>query len=83
MSGAPMPPTGVKSIDIDAVLALFTEEELAAARRLAKADRNRWDVIGRDPTGAGWKFIRRALIVLRERDPGELFRLSKFAELVS
>jgi hypothetical protein len=36
------------------VMELFTKEELAAARRLAKAAGDQWDCVGKDPRVKGW-----------------------------
>lgn len=53
------------------VMALFTKDELAAAKRLAKATGYQWDCVGTDPRVTGWRFLRYAKIVLAGKDPGE------------
>ena len=56
--------------DIAPILARFSEDELAAARRLAKLHGHRHDLIGLDPTGLGWRFLRDATVALGGKDPG-------------
>jgi hypothetical protein len=41
------------------VMELFTKDEIAAARRLAKAAGLQWDYVGTDPRVIGWQFLRR------------------------
>lgn len=48
----------------------FSEDELAAARRLARLNGHRHDLIGIDPGNAGWRFIRDAVVALGGKDPG-------------
>lgn len=52
------------------ILARFSDDELAAARRLARLHGHRHDLIGLDPAGAGWRFIRDAVVALGNKDPG-------------
>lgn len=52
------------------VMALFTKEEIRAAKRLAKA-RYEWDVVGTDPRVYGWRFLRDAKICLSGKDLGD------------
>lgn len=53
------------------VFALFSKEEIAAAKRLAKAHGYQWDCVGTDPRVTGWRFLRNAKIVLSKTDPGD------------
>ncbi len=52
------------------VMALFTKEEIGAAKRLAKASGYQWDCVGTDPRVTGWRFLRSAKIVLSRKDLG-------------
>ena len=52
------------------VMDLFTKEEIAAAKRLAKARGYKFDVVGTDPRVYGWQFLRDAKIVLSKKDLG-------------
>jgi hypothetical protein len=51
------------------VLGLFSEQEIAAARRLSKAAEYLWDTVGTDPLVTGWRFLRSAAICLRGWSP--------------
>lgn len=53
------------------VFALFTKEEIRAAKRLSKARGYQWDTVGTDPRVTGWRFLRDAKIVLSRKDLGE------------
>lgn len=61
-------------LDLGPVRALFTDEERAAAKRLARAHRNLPGTIDRDPAGQGWRWLRDAKIALRGIDPGPAYR---------
>lgn len=51
------------------VLGLFTDEEIAAARRLSADKGYEWDTVGTDPRVTGKRFLNAAAIVLRGRCP--------------
>jgi hypothetical protein len=53
------------------VFALFTKDEIKAAKRLSKARGYQWDTVGTDPRVTGWRFLRDAKIVLAGKDLGE------------
>ena len=53
------------------VMALFSREEVRAARRLAKAHGYAWDCVGTDPRVCGWRFLRDAKLTLSRRDLGD------------
>ena len=63
-------------LDLGPVRALFTDEERAAAKRLARAHRNLPGTVDRDPAGSGWRWLRDAKIALRGIDPGPVYRES-------
>ena len=52
------------------VLDRFSEQEQAAARRLARLQGHRHDLVGVDPAGLGWRFLREARVALDGKDPG-------------
>ena len=60
----------VNGLEIDSVLARFSEDEIDAARRLAKRNGHRHDLIGTDPANAGWRFLCDARVALGGKDPG-------------
>ncbi len=60
--------------EIAPVLALFSEDELAAARRLVRLHGYRQDLVGLDPAGPGWRFLRDAVVSLGGKDPGRCFK---------
>jgi hypothetical protein len=53
------------------VFALFTRDEIRAAKRLSKARGYLWDTVGTDPRVTGWRFLRDAKIVLARKDLGD------------
>jgi hypothetical protein len=56
---------------LQSCLGLFTDTEIAAAKRLAAAHGFKWDPVGTDPRVMGWRFLRDAKIVLAGVDLGE------------
>lgn len=56
--------------DLAPLWAMFTDEELRAAERMARTERLSLALLHRDPVGRGWRYLRLAQIALRGRDPG-------------
>lgn len=74
----PQPRThDTNGLEIAPILARFSDEELAAARRLARLHGHRHDLIGIDPGNMGWRFLRDAVVALGGKDPGR----SPYAEM--
>jgi hypothetical protein len=63
--------------EIAQILAQFSEDEVAAARRLAKLHGCRIDVVGDNPAGHGWGYLRDAAVALGNTDPGRMYRNSR------
>ena len=55
------------------ILARFSQEEIDAARRLAQLHGHRPTLIALDPAGAGWRFLRDAVVALGGKDPGRAY----------
>ena len=62
--------TDANGLDLAPILSRFTDEELDAARRLARLHGHRHDLIGLDPGNLGWRFLREARVALGGKDPG-------------
>jgi len=67
--------------DTGPVLDRFSAEELDGARRLARLHmpNARHDVVGTDPTGLGWRFIRDAVVAQGGKDPGRNHHVTRYA----
>lgn len=70
--------TDHNGLELAPILSRFSEQELAAARRLAKLhmptlQNSRHDLIGTDPAGSGWRFLREAVVALGGKDPGRSY----------
>jgi hypothetical protein len=73
MSVPRRPGHDVNGMPLTAALSLFSEEEIAAARRGARLQGHRHDLVGVDPAGLGWRFLREARVYLGGKDPGRAY----------
>lgn len=60
--------------DLEPLWAMFTEDEIHAAERMARADRFPIRMLHNDPVGRAWRYLRYAQLALRGRDPGAAYR---------
>lgn len=60
--------------DLAPLWALFSDEELRAAERMARIEKLSIHLLHRDPSGRGWRYLRLAQVALRGRDPGPRYR---------
>jgi hypothetical protein len=60
--------------DLAPLWAMFSDDELRAAERMARAENMSIHLLHRDPTGRGWRYLRLAQLALRSRDPGAIYR---------